>query len=194
MAKTARRLAAALAISTALVTARAAAAADNPREATVVLDVDDFASLPPHHWVAAETAARRIFGTSGVRLVWAFGAKTRLEGALHLKVLVLSREMAERKILADGVGPNVLGQAASVTRRAYIFSHRVEALAARNGREVGVLLGRVIAHEVGHLLLGVNSHSSAGIMAAAIDLRTTANPGFDRSQASAIVAAVRSGN
>ncbi len=28
----------------------------------------------------------------------------------------------------------------------------------------GVLLGHAVAHEVGHVLLGANSHSSAGIM------------------------------
>ena len=30
--------------------------------------------------------------------------------------------------------------------------------------EVPILLGCVIAHEIGHLLLGLNSHSGSGIM------------------------------
>ena len=35
-----------------------------------------------------------------------------------------------------------------------------------DGRKVrrGVLLGAMMAHEIGHLLLGVNSHSGEGIM------------------------------
>jgi hypothetical protein len=30
--------------------------------------------------------------------------------------------------------------------------------------EVPIILGSVVAHEVGHLLLGLNSHTSAGVM------------------------------
>ena len=33
-----------------------------------------------------------------------------------------------------------------------------------NGREIPVILGHAMAHELGHLLLGSNSHSSSGIM------------------------------
>ena len=51
--------------------------------------------------------------------------------------------------------------------RVYIVYERVEAL-ARESPEVdaSVLLGYVVAHEIGHLLLGSHSHSATGIMQA----------------------------
>ncbi len=47
MAKTLRKVTTALAVSAALLTARAATAADAPERATIVLHVDDFANLLP---------------------------------------------------------------------------------------------------------------------------------------------------
>jgi hypothetical protein len=47
---------------------------------------------------------------------------------------------------------------------ANVYADRTRELA--HGREFEVILGRVIAHELGHLLLGKNAHSAAGIMQA----------------------------
>jgi len=47
---------------------------------------------------------------------------------------------------------------------AHIFVGRAESLAAGASLPADVILGTVIAHEIGHLLLGTNSHSSKGIM------------------------------
>jgi hypothetical protein len=49
---------------------------------------------------------------------------------------------------------------------ATIYADRVEALAADAGVERGGLLGRVIAHEIGHLLLGTTRHARHGLMRA----------------------------
>jgi hypothetical protein len=195
MAKTARMLTTALAVSTALLTARPAIAGENTERATIVLQVDDFSSLLPSDLAAAEAVARRIFGAAGVRTVWRRGPekKRRLEGALYLTVLVLSQRMGEQKIATDGVGPHVLGQAAKECARAYIFSHRVSALAARNGRDVGSVLGRVLAHEIGHLVLPESGHSATGIMMAGLDLRPSADLAFTVEQAAAIRRALRQG-
>lgn len=45
-----------------------------------------------------------------------------------------------------------------------IFYHRVDELAERTHASRKLLLGHLIAHEIGHLLLGSNSHSRSGIM------------------------------
>jgi len=50
---------------------------------------------------------------------------------------------------------------------ASIFFYRVQALT--KGRPTAPLLGNAIAHELGHLLLGSNAHSSTGIMRARWD-------------------------
>jgi len=52
---------------------------------------------------------------------------------------------------------------------ASVFYGRVEDFASDadfNGNEMPLILGDVMAHELGHLLLGTNSHSPAGIMRA----------------------------
>jgi hypothetical protein len=196
MAKATRKVTTALAVSAALLTARAATAADAPERATIVLHVDDFATLLQGDLNDAETVARRIFALAGIRTVWVHGSEKapRIDAALHLKVLVLSREMGEQKIAAEGVGTNVLGQAAKACGRAYIFSHRVTGLAAQNRRDLGSVLGRIIAHEVGHLLLPENGHSATGIMSAGLNMRAAALPAFTRQQEAAIRQTVTSGN
>jgi hypothetical protein len=49
---------------------------------------------------------------------------------------------------------------------ATVFSDRIAGAAARAGVQSGTLLGRVMAHEVGHLLLGSGYHGDAGVMRA----------------------------
>jgi len=49
---------------------------------------------------------------------------------------------------------------------ATVFADRIASAAARVGVDRGTLLGRVLAHEVGHLLLGHGYHGDAGVMRA----------------------------
>ncbi|MGC9996086.1 MAG: hypothetical protein ABSE79_12245 [Terriglobia bacterium] len=49
---------------------------------------------------------------------------------------------------------------------AYIFYREVQELARKWDASESELLGHALAHEIGHLLLGANSHSSEGIMRA----------------------------
>ena len=51
-------------------------------------------------------------------------------------------------------------------KMATVFHDQVEAVARRTGVARSELLGRALAHEVGHLLLGVRGHSRTGIMRA----------------------------
>ena len=47
-----------------------------------------------------------------------------------------------------------------------LFYEPMEKLASSDGTNVASLLGHVAAHEIGHLLLGTNSHAVRGIMQA----------------------------
>jgi hypothetical protein len=49
---------------------------------------------------------------------------------------------------------------------ATVFHDQIQAVARRTGVARSELLGRALAHEVGHLLLGVRGHSRSGIMRA----------------------------
>ena len=62
---------------------------------------------------------------------------------------------------------------------ATVFVDRVELIAGQAETDATLLLGRAIAHEIGHLLLGTNAHSVRGLM------RTEWTPADVRRHASA---------
>jgi hypothetical protein len=62
---------------------------------------------------------------------------------------------------------------------ATVFADRIETAAARARIDSGTLLGRVIAHEVGHLLLGVGYHGETGMMRAEWSDERLAQPGAE---------------
>ena len=49
---------------------------------------------------------------------------------------------------------------------ATVYVDRVASLAQESGVDGSLLLGRAIAHEIGHLLIGTNQHSTSGVMRA----------------------------
>lgn len=81
--------------------------------------------------------------------------------------------------------PTTLGMAAPGTRFARVLVQPVRMFAASAGINAGRLLGYVIAHELGHLLLPAQSHSAAGLMAAILplDLARLGELWFDEDQA-----------
>ena len=78
---------------------------------------------------------------------------------------------------------------------ATIYIDRVTWLADSAGVDARLVLGRAIAHELGHLLLGTNAHSDAGLMRAvwscdALQRNTTVDWLFAPADASAMRQAV----
>ncbi len=124
----------------------------------------------------AQSEAARIFRRSGIETHWAGCAVpgrevernhscTAKPGATDIQVRILPRKMAQKLMkhhsefglaftaTGDGFGSNLS-----------IFYHRVEELSARRHTSRALLLGHLMTHEIGHLLLGSNSHSRSGIM------------------------------
>ena len=64
------------------------------------------------------------------------------------------------------LGYSLVDTATGTGTLATVFADRVDWLAARAKRDRTEVLGRAIAHEVGHLMLGSNDHSPAGLMRA----------------------------
>ena len=167
-----------LAFTAALFTAGQAPAAQDDQP-MLVLHVDNYARIPPATLARAEAEAARVYAAAGVRTTWVHGddeANARDAGGLHLRVLLLCKDMTRRKVETDRIGDYVLGRAAHPTARAYIFTPRVVDAALRHSRSFEKVLGSIIAHEVGHLLLPEGSHSATGIMREHVNL---ANNHFD---------------
>lgn len=159
------------AIITALTLTASLSSAARPATLTVVLHVTDFASTDDGNLGRARTEAQRIFGDVGVRLAWvdiALGPEARACEGLNLFVSLLSPFLIEQHTL-KGVSSSVLGTASPAAGHAFIFGERIRTLAERRRIDEGVLLGRVMAHEIGHLLLPGARHSRTGLMTAGMD-------------------------
>jgi hypothetical protein len=109
----------------------------------------------------AELEATRIFAAIGITLLWTNTTPGSAEpypaSAAQLKITIIpeSRMKQHRRNL---------GAAQRFDVRAYAFYNRIEGLSHHNGIDVASLLGHVIAHEIGHLLLPYDSHTSSGLM------------------------------
>lgn len=157
------KLAAAMA---ALVLAGGTSGAADRATLTAVLHVVDLAGTDREDFARARAEAQRIFDDTGVRLVWvdiAQGPAARACEGLNLYVSFLSPFLVRQRARQGG-GEIVLGSASPSAGHAFIYSEHVGELASRRRIDEGVLLGRVIAHEVGHLLLGGHDHSRTGLM------------------------------
>lgn len=129
-----------------------------------------------------------MYGTIGVELIWMQGAAALapVDGALHLDVLMLSRDAVQQQCLANQLGGDVLGSASEPARRAHVFFGRIANRATLTSGDVSLLLELVIAHEVGHLLLPAQSHSSEGLMQAHRKGRLSTMPSFTDAQGTTI--------
>jgi hypothetical protein len=159
-------------------------AATEQGQPTMVLHVINYAALSRD--VLDETKARvaRVYKVIGVRTLWVDSERSadqREDGRLHLTILLLSRDMAEKKISAEGLKDGVLGQAHQPSGRASIFCERIATMPGAP-TYFPIPLGDVIAHEVGHLLLGTNGHSRGGIMRAHTNVHTIHLQTFDEAQ------------
>jgi hypothetical protein len=123
---------------------------------------------------AAEEDAQRVFRQAGVETVWVTclpkPEKADSDGCYAVDASHLMLKILPRAIAAQGRDRGDVLGAAIVDGRgvgfyAYVFYDHVQRLAEE--RKLGhALLGDVLAHEVGHLLLGSNSHAVSGIMSA----------------------------
>jgi hypothetical protein len=125
--------------------------------ATVRLLVD----VPGPELVAAKSVAERIYKAAGVSIVWRDpGTKTTGE---ELTVIVLAQPIPERAGPSGEMGV-ATGTSRERTHIAYVFYNRVVAAAKEFSAPASHVLGHVIAHELGHLLLPPDAHTPIGVM------------------------------
>ena len=133
----------------------------------LTVDVVNYAEIPRSTLASAEREAARSYAAIGIEVQWLYPA-TDL-GRADVRVLLLSREMGERKIAREQLADMVLGQAHKPSARAHIYWHRVQATAERYALAHSDVLGYAIAHELGHLLLPDSNHAPTGIMRVGFD-------------------------
>lgn len=163
-----------LILTSGLVNASQAAARTKPTSLVLTIEVRNYANVDAETLEKAEGVATLIFRQAGVRTQWIDREIPNDLDSSILQVQLIAGVMAERLNVAH----NVMGLAPGNERDrqfVYVLYDGVEALARahkeallrgevqRNANRAQIL-GVLIAHEIGHLLLNLPSHSAAGIM------------------------------
>jgi len=139
--------------------------------ARVTISVFNDADVPRDVLGRAEADASGVFQRAGIEVHWlnckvpaASLAESRacpvaaFPEHLHLRIVRKARSLKGETMGISFQGEDGRGCVAD------LFYKPMEDLHNSDGTDVASLLGHVAAHEIGHLLLGTNSHAAAGIM------------------------------
>jgi len=139
----------------------------------ITVRVYAYAPVSSADLTAAETIASRIFRWTGVELTWIDCPQASREARQNpaCQFRISPTEISVR-LTADlpELGESVMGYSVPIPPPQHgclagIDLERVRRHLRRSpDLTLGVLLGHAIAHEVGHLLLGTQGHSSSGLM------------------------------
>jgi hypothetical protein len=146
-------------------------------EKHITVRVRNYARVEPGVLLKGGSTANKILQEAGVDTVWVLCfdgstwskdvACTNLTGPMDLTVNVLPFSMSH--------GFHLRGEAFGIAAEdgeqgfgcdAWIFYDPIKSFAGERELSVAQLSGHVFAHELGHLLLGTNSHSGIGLMRA----------------------------
>jgi hypothetical protein len=139
----------------------------------LTIRVYDMARVDARERADAIKQATEILADAGVTAEWrdcgrrADGEPGGCEvhrGRADLVIRVMHGGLDSDTEMAHALGFSVVEANTGAAALATVFVNRVDPVARRAGADRATLLGRTIAHEVGHLLLGTNEHSDDGLM------------------------------
>jgi hypothetical protein len=143
---------------------------------TITVRVYDLYGLPPDQRDKALALAGETLAQANVEARWIDCSRDAqgvvapqclaVLGPGEMVLRIMDRTARGKHILGTAIvqdgGPNVV---------ASIYAASAQERSLKSGVPITMLLGRVTAHEIGHLLLGTNSHTRSGLMRASWDLR-----------------------
>lgn len=142
----------------------------------ITIELDDYSGLNASARRNARTTAEAILTKAGIGVQWqdcpvnppkgaALVCSAGTSDVAHFDVAVLPESMSAR--IASNpqqFGMSLMGGRGGFPTQVYVFKDRVVEFAAAEQAPWATLVGTIIAHEIGHLLLGSESHFPAGIM------------------------------
>ena len=139
---------------------------------TVTVRVFNYAGVAERIVAGAQEQAGRVLRDVDVHTLWvdcptslaALQTNTRCRGRAaptELVIRIVPRSQNPRYRLGFAALPTEKGKVAS---QASVFFEAAEQLATGHPTSMAQMLGYILAHEIGHLLLGEGSHSGKGIM------------------------------
>lgn len=149
--------------------------AGSASKAVVAIRTFNYAALSAEHLAAARVESARIFQHAGISLEWIeCRVPGSTDGAACTEPLLAGRDLMLRLVNREPVrderlvalGESMLDreQRSGVLMTIDLFP--VRTIAEQAFTAVPTLLGRAIAHEIGHLLLGSAAHPQSGLMRA----------------------------
>jgi len=148
----------------------------DPAPLTLRARVDNRAAVPEDVLTSAKAIVARIYLREGVGLRWAGRSVVTpdplgdpLQGrdsVPTLRIIILPDSLAECVDADSRALGLATGNETQPGQVAYVFYNRVRNLSVRYDDRHGGVLGHVIAHEIGHLLLPHGTHSGTGLMRA----------------------------
>jgi hypothetical protein len=145
-----------------------------PAATRVAVRVYDNGGIGPP-LAAALAGAHATLVAAGADAAWLWCGAANTGSDPGCGVPLQERELAVRVVriaVAPGyagrlpLGDSLIDAPTHIGVLATIYYDRVAWLAAQSGTDVTRLLGRTIAHELGHLLIGSQRHSESGLMRA----------------------------
>lgn len=168
LSSVARHVAAAVVVCTTVFAAALSPALAEGDLRPLSIRIYDFSALDNPVRTTAVDEARAIVADTGVNGSW--HDCTRHESCApepgDLVIRVVRETGAPESDWRRALGYSVIDPVAGTGTLATVYINRVEDSARHAGADVALLLGRAIAHEVGHLILRTNEHGEQGLMRA----------------------------
>ena len=138
----------------------------HPEQLKIALLIYDFAHVDPALLQTGKNVTSEIFRNAGVETMWLDCQVSQECDAnddrpqFRLEILLSAKGVSNDNPLGFAI-PCAKTNKTCVS---YILYTPINLLALENGTSPGRILGHVMAHEIGHALLGPNAHSVSGIM------------------------------
>ena len=174
---------------------------------TVVVRSFDYTTLRAEEIAATRLEAARIFRIAKIRIEWIDCRVPRKTAGVpclepferrgDLMLRLLDRTPPASKRGLEVLGESILDRSAAGGVLMTVDLAPVRVIANQSGVRPETLLGRAIAHEIGHLLLATPDHARAGLMRARwsndeLSGRTPAGWGFSSKEAAEMRQALKS--
>ncbi len=128
---------------------------------SLVVRIYDAYGIPEDELAAARAVVERTLKDADVAVTWAQCPCPARVGAAELVMRIATSSPASS---SGSLGFSYVDIDRKAGTVATVFADRIRTLAAGAGVSEADLLGRAMAHEVGHLLLGTRDHNRDGLM------------------------------
>jgi hypothetical protein len=128
---------------------------------SIVVRIYDGYGVAPATLTTARASTERIMTAAGISLVWVHCPCDAAVGRAELVVRVMSAPPSSEP---ESLGFSYVDVEQKRGTLATVFADRVLSLAHLADIDEAELLGRAMAHEIAHLLLGTRDHAAVGLM------------------------------